>query len=226
MRVICLMTILLLSTMASAKPRQPEISSTRYVVGGLVGSTLGFGLGHAIQGRYWYGAGWGFTLSQMYALMARDEDEEYDMKLALSSLIGLKIFESISIWSPAPTFSTREITSTRYVTGGLLGTTLGFGSGHVLQGRWLDGGWPYTVSQLLSVYIISAPCKVCEDEGAFTIAPLIGGFMLLVSKLLETISLWTPSLSEYHVTPTANDTITLAPIVQGRGLGLLLAKSM
>lgn len=59
---------------------------------------------------------------------------------------------------------------------------------------------------------------------------VLGGIMLLlVSKVLETISLWPPLPSEYGVAATDVDTtptVTLAPIVQGQGLGLLLAKAL
>ena len=226
MRVYLVM-ILVVATGAAAAPQQ--LSLGRHVTGGIIGSTLGFGLGHKIQSRWWHGQGWGFTLSEMYALTVLPTDSEYDNPLALYTFIALKLAESISVWVPASPPKPRSITQTRYVAGGLVGMTLGFGSGHLIQGRWLRSGWPYTVSQALSAYVIDAPCKSCKETGAFSVAPLFGIMLLLASKILETVSIWATWPQEYRVTAaemSAAPTVIFAPIVHGRGLGLLLAKAL
>ena len=49
-----------------------RIGIGRYVAGGLVGTTLGFGIGHSLQERYWRDYGWAFTIggiiTGLYAL--------------------------------------------------------------------------------------------------------------------------------------------------------------
>lgn len=44
-----------------------EISPERYICGGITGTLCGFGIGHAIQGRY-KNKGWIFTLSESLAI--------------------------------------------------------------------------------------------------------------------------------------------------------------
>lgn len=55
----------------------------RYLWGGALGTTVGFGLGHAVQGRWWQqGHGWAYTLTQLsvvpaiYAIMEQNKCEE------------------------------------------------------------------------------------------------------------------------------------------------------
>ncbi len=43
------------------------LTQTRYIVGGVVGSALGFGIGHSIVGEY-NSMGWVFTMSQVLSL--------------------------------------------------------------------------------------------------------------------------------------------------------------
>ena len=50
------------------------------------------------------------------------------------------------------TSSVTEISKNRYITGGVLGTALGFGIGHAVQGRWLsDKGWIFTSAELVTL---------------------------------------------------------------------------
>ncbi len=46
-----------------------DISKRRYVVGGVIESSYGFGIGHAIQGR-WLEKGWVFTAGELSAVAA------------------------------------------------------------------------------------------------------------------------------------------------------------
>lgn len=47
-----------------------------------------------------------------------------------------------------------EISTTRYVVGGVLGTyPLGLGIGHAIQGRWSQKGWIFTTGELVSATV-------------------------------------------------------------------------
>lgn len=95
------------------------LENPRYITGGILGTTLGFGVGHAIQGR-WQNKGWIFTLGESVSLVtlvgagawcvtssaARSfggEDESTSFSCILTtisatSFIGLRIWESIDLW--------------------------------------------------------------------------------------------------------------------------------
>lgn len=93
-----------------------EISSGRYILGGIVGTyPLGFGLGHAIQGRYTE-KGWIFTVGELgsigvlYMGVGRcvnswDWDSKCDSSLIMAGLIGFvffRIWEIVDVWATPP----------------------------------------------------------------------------------------------------------------------------
>lgn len=148
-----------------------SIGIPRYVIGGIVGSTLGValplitvtvlpkwrygglavlgsGFGHAIQGRWWDGPGWGFTMGNMFTLAALSAaiEQEDNRAFAWTLFIGTKLGELITVWLPprqsARAVAHQEMTTAKYVQGGLLGTVVGFGSGHLVQGGELPGPGP------------------------------------------------------------------------------------
>lgn len=226
---------------AHLKTRQHDesewsIGVPRYVVGGIVGSTLGValpltalistavgkesplvlsvlgsGFGHAIQGRWYHGHGWGFTMGGLYTFVAllAAIGEENNRAFAWTLFIGTKLGELISVWWP-PRLSARavarqEITTAGYVGGGLLGTVVGFGSGHLVQGRGI-AGWPYTLTQVAALALASVDDKCRTDsKGKKTScgmidAPAVAGIVLFViSKLMETISVWDLSARDYKI---------------------------
>jgi hypothetical protein len=91
-----------------------KISHDRYVWGGIAGTVLGFGLGHAIQERYLSGGGWAFTLCEgigaaavitggvLYALAnANDSQRRTGERFMLAGSIfwgGFKIWETVDLW--------------------------------------------------------------------------------------------------------------------------------
>lgn len=46
-----------------------------------------------------------------------------------------------------------NISTTRYVTGGILSIYPGFGIGHAVQGRWAEKGWIFTTGESISATI-------------------------------------------------------------------------
>lgn len=58
-----------------------------------------------------------------------------------------------------------EISTQRYVIGGVLGTyPLGLGIGHAIQGRYSDKGWIFTAGELGSLVVLFAGIGDCLDD--------------------------------------------------------------
>lgn len=100
-----------------------------------------------------------------------------------------------------------------YVTGSIVGTLFGFGSGHALQGRYADNGWKFTATEIAAVGIIAAslaPCKSdffsshaltlnqrldkCQKTGL-----VVGNLLGAATHLYEVFDLWlTPNPALHH----------------------------
>lgn len=91
------------------KSRAPTKDS--YVIGGIVGTYPGFGLGHAIQGR-WLDRGWIFTLGETAGILVAgagiinrlgDSGSERDcdrtaITVGMGTYLGFKIVEIFDVW--------------------------------------------------------------------------------------------------------------------------------
>ncbi len=79
-----------------------DISTGQYVVGGILGTLIGLGAGHAVQERYTEN-GWLFTVSQLSGAFAWNifatQGNEIWATLSAISLIGFRIWELIDVWS-------------------------------------------------------------------------------------------------------------------------------
>jgi hypothetical protein len=86
------------------------IDTPRYVIGGILGVYPGFGIGHAVQGRY-LDKGWIFTVGELGSVaglvvglancLGTRYDEPCDNALitvSLISFIGFKIWECVDVW--------------------------------------------------------------------------------------------------------------------------------
>lgn len=89
-----------------------------------------------------------------------------------------------------------EITPTRYVVGGILGTyPLGFGIGQAIQGRYLDTGWIFTVGEAASIVLMVSGVRDCWqgsyyescNDGGAIVAGAIG---FIAFKVWEIVDLW------------------------------------
>jgi hypothetical protein len=90
-----------------------------------------------------------------------------------------------------------QISAPARIGGGLTAAIVGFGAGQAVQGRWLETGWKYTLSEtaVVGLTIGSAyafappPCTAREcggGPGAGTFV-IVGGFVALgVIRVLET----------------------------------------
>jgi hypothetical protein len=126
--LICNQAIRADETESIEKNEQSEISKSKYVVGGVLGSTVGFGIGHIIQKRYGKGKGWIFTagesapLAYVILLWYSDSSQSCSvpdaynnrcvrneksssrtaaLNTATAVFFGFKIWEVIDIWNVA-----------------------------------------------------------------------------------------------------------------------------
>lgn len=256
-----------------------KIGTARYVIGGILGTTLGLGIGHAVQGRWRNDYGWAFTLGPIATLLGYmlggncgvpggDEErqlfpnENYDECVARRKrreqpwIIGfwlVRAAEIVSVWWPrnlsftssdltpaAPNLT--DISEKDYALGGILGTIIGFGSGHAVQGRWRQDGQIYTYTQLagLAATAYSLFCSFRSSSGprridepprrsyplcdSFLIMMGLGGATLLISRIAEVASVWGPSVFRYRVvTARAKLPLSVVPLLNSRQAGLQLA---
>jgi len=52
----------------------------------------------------------------------------------------------------------------KYITGGVLASTIGFGIGHGVQGRYSDKGWIFTATEVGGVALLAIGSASCKDE--------------------------------------------------------------
>ena len=105
-----------------------------------------------------------------------------------------------------------EIERSKYVSGGVVGTILGAGIGHGIQGRWSDTGWIYTVGEIgTAMLYINAKaeyesCLYDAENSAYLYASdcsnssvNLYNLSLLLFRLGEIINVWSPSKVKYKV---------------------------
>jgi hypothetical protein len=82
-------------------------------------------------------------------------------------------------------YDTREI-----VAGGLLGTVIGFGSGHAVQSRYRSTGWIYTVGEAGALGLIGGAAACSGSLGCVYSLALSGSALFIGFRLAETIDVW------------------------------------
>lgn len=93
-----------------------------------------------------------------------------------------------------------HINDTKYIVGGILGTyPLGFGLGHVVQGRWSEHGWIFTAGEagtLAAAIVGAAGCirdSDFESDECSTLnsALVIGGIIGFIGfRIWEIVDVW------------------------------------
>ncbi|MDE3269036.1 MAG: hypothetical protein OYH77_01995 [Pseudomonadota bacterium] len=85
------------------------IGSSRYIVGGIIGTTFGMGLGHMVQRRYFVSRAWFYSLipaailsaavlGGMHTTPTHNSQQEWQKIMLLA--LTLKIPEIIHVWLP------------------------------------------------------------------------------------------------------------------------------
>ena len=274
--------------LAKSKHKTEGISPYRFVAGGMLSILPGFGVGHAVQGRWLRDYGWIFTAGQVASLMgigrhdthcytpssssatvyrhAPPPDEpctkEDERKQKIQSYFGyafafFKIGEMAHAWWPGKLTTLQRgrpfnpnaavISRERYLLGSVLGTVLGFGSGHAVQGRWQQGGrgWAYTLTQspIFLLLYSSAQRNKCKDRArqkeresrneaeSWGCSHPIGedtyvflAAMFGISKIIEIFNVWD---IDYHLHRVAakdkRQSLLFLPYAGIRGFGVQLA---
>ncbi len=91
------------------------------------------------------------------------------------------------------TYGTGEI-----VGGGLLGTLVGFGTGHAAQGRWRDTGWIYTAGESASFLVLAGGAAACsggrddddDDEDLRVFSDSAGCVVIVAAVTLGTFAVF------------------------------------
>ena len=139
-----------------------------------------------------------------------------------------------------------RITTGQYVTGGVLGSYFGFGIGHMVQQRWMETGWLFTVGQSAALTAAVVGAVSCVDDGYHeeqrvhggsrsssggrcSAGLLIGGLLGFVGlRTWEIIDLWVApprhnrrydKLSKRHQLPRYS--LSLTPTGKGSGVASL-----
>ena len=127
------------------------------------------------------------------------------------------------------------ISKSNYLQGGVLGTVVGFGTGHAVQGRWQREGWKHTAWQAgvaafiaYSFLCADKPSKVTIHDGkervethtpppVCVVPPpdlLLGGLvgipLLVALRLVEIASVWEPSPDLYRIVSDRHQLPSLA----------------
>lgn len=93
-----------------------------------------------------------------------------------------------------------EIGRGRYVLGGVVGTYVGLGLGHAIQGRYSSRGWIYTVGEVTSTGLIVVgifPCGLgsdSSDSSASCLTFTIGMAGYIAFRAWEAVDLWVAPL--------------------------------
>ena len=98
------------------------------------------------------------------------------------------------------TSSVTEISKSKYVTGGVLGTVFGFGIGHGVQGRWSnDKGWIFTSAELVTLGVGTYYLQKSVGNSVATIGEIACaiGTALLAECKLDSNSKEEPNLCNY-----------------------------
>jgi hypothetical protein len=149
------------------------------------------------------------------------------------------------------TLETGEISDTRYIIGGVLGTyPIGLGIGHAIQGRWSEKGWIFTSGELGSAAVFMIGALGCinneldkglngkDDCHGINEAMIVTGVVGYIGfRIWEIVDVWSAppahnrkvrELKEYINKSPAKEVKTslhLVPIMNqktGNGLGLTL----
>ena len=75
---------------------------------------------------------------------------------------------------------------TPYIMSRFVGTFIGFGLGHLMQGRWLTTGWIYTIADLASLPVISDPWPLYGTDDHYR----KGLAAYLLVKAVEIYDVW------------------------------------
>lgn len=125
--------------------------------------------------------------------------------------------------SPEPSASTyqlneEEISNSQYIIGGAIGTGIGLGIGHAIQGRMGDAGWIFLVGELAAMGIVAASAADClatsigvYGDACSNNVGIIGGILAFYGfHIVEIVDLWvTPQRINQRIREQQQKTLTV-----------------
>lgn len=88
-----------------------------------------------------------------------------------------------------------DVTEIQRIMGPTVAFTVGFGLGHVVEGRWLEKGWIFTAGETAGValwmggYMMDMSCdKHCELVGPMIITGMIGTLALRIWESVDAVN--------------------------------------
>ena len=76
--------------------------------------------------------------------------------------------------------------ATPYIMSRFIGTFIGFGLGHLMQGRWLKTGWIYTIGDLATLPVLSDPWPLYGNDEHYSKG--VAAYLLI--KAAEIYDVW------------------------------------
>lgn len=156
-------------------------------------------------------------------------------KIFLAVFVSFSLIADIDLRPPKDT-TQAFMTQGQYLAGGVVGSIIGLGIGHAIEGRYLEKGWIFTLAEGVSVTMIGTGAALLPLElvtglfsgrssGASFYLLGLGGAALVGFKIWEIIDLWsTPSRQNMIIkddTPSKGK-VSILPVVAPTYLGLSL----
>lgn len=96
--------------------------------------------------------------------------------------------------SPDPHADATGISLARYVTGGLVGTFVGFGLGHAIADEWTNFGWICTAGELTPLLVGAASGsfrKLGNQDHSDDLVPIALIVSASIFHVIEVVDIWT-----------------------------------
>ena len=129
-----------------------------------------------------------------------------------------------------------DIREENYLVAGVLGTFIGFGIGHAVQGRWQHKGKYYTYTQLAGFGLALLGGRYCSGgsrrygEGICHNPEwmyMLDIPLFLISRIVEMFSVWGPDASYYRVVESRSQLpFSITPLLNTEQAGLQLTVSL
>ena len=215
---------MVLADSSATSDTEGRIAVGRYVAGGVVGTTLGLGIGHAMQGRYWRDYGWAFTAGEIITLFgtifsisffqnpscddACQAREERETRNWFTSFLLVKAAETVAVWWPR---------NVNFETSAKTQAAKG----------WKHTAWQAGASGPDELPEPGKPPKdmptypACDE---YELMSLVGVPLWAALKIVEIASVWGPSPDHYRIATTKNQSPSLAivPLLNTKQVGVQL----
>ncbi len=111
------------------------------------------------------------------------------------------------------------ITKGQYIGGGVLGTIIGFGTGHIVQNRWEEIGWVFTAAELAGFSLMVTSWAI--GPGSARDALGITGYLIWSGfKVWEIVDIWGEPLWDHTIIHDSRRAMSSMPTGAVAGISL------